>query len=77
MVFSAWIECKDERILFDTGFSDLNLKNAEHAGIDLNRVDIIALSHFHRDHARGLLLHPFDSKVRLALHPRDLSAAQH
>ena len=72
--FSAWIEYKDQRILFDTGFSDVYLKNAVHADIDLNSVDVIALSHFHRDHTRGLLFHPFAGKKRLVLHPRVLTA---
>ena len=49
-------------------------KNAAHAGIDLEEADFLALSHFHRDHTRGLLYHPFESKKKLLLHPRVLTA---
>jgi len=60
--------------LFDTGYSDVYCRNASHAGIDLNDVDVIAISHFHRDHTRGLLDHPFTSKKKIVLHPRVLTA---
>ncbi len=72
--FSAWIEYEETRILFDTGFSDVYLRNAEYADIDLNSVDVIALSHFHRDHTRGLLFHRFEDKKKLVLHPRVMTA---
>jgi len=72
--FSAWIEFGGKRILFDTGYSDVYCRNAAHAGIDLETVDAIALSHFHRDHTRGLLYHPFSKRKRLILHPRVLGA---
>ena len=70
--FSAWIEYGDHRILFDSGFSDVWVRNAGHAGIDLETADVIALSHFHRDHTRGLLSHPFRPGKRLICHPRVL-----
>ncbi|MEM7213361.1 MAG: MBL fold metallo-hydrolase [Pseudomonadota bacterium] len=72
--FSAWIEHDGACILFDTGFSEVWVRNARHAGIDLNSVDVIALSHFHRDHTRGLLSHPFKDRKRLICHPRVLKA---
>lgn len=72
--FSAWIEHGDARIIFDTGFSDVYRRNAETAGIDLESADVIALSHFHSDHTRGLLFHPFRSRKRLVMHPRVLTA---
>ncbi|MEL7542586.1 MAG: MBL fold metallo-hydrolase [Pseudomonadota bacterium] len=68
--FSCWIRYGGHNILFDTGFSDVWVKNAAHAGIDLETVDAIALSHFHRDHTRGLLFHPFTTKRPLLMHPR-------
>ncbi|MEM1162571.1 MAG: MBL fold metallo-hydrolase [Pseudomonadota bacterium] len=68
--FSAWIEYGDTRVLFDTGFSDVWRFNADHAGIDLNTVDWIGLSHIHRDHTRGLLHHDFPVGKRMVLHPR-------
>lgn len=72
--FSAWIEHGDARIIFDTGFSDVYRRNAEIAGIDLESADVIALSHFHSDHTRGILFHPFRSRKRLVMHPRVLTA---
>ena len=72
--FSAWIEHDETRIVFDTGFSDVWRRNAEAAGIDLETADVVALSHFHSDHSRGLLYHPFQSRKRLILHPRVLTA---
>ena len=73
--FSAWIEHRGVRILFDTGFSDVWRFNADHAGLDLDTVDWIALSHIHRDHTRGLLHHGFGARKRLILHPRVLEPA--
>lgn len=72
--FSAWIEHGDARILFDTGFSDVYRRNAAFAGIDLDTADVVALSHFHSDHTRGLLSHPFTARKRLVMHPRLMSA---
>lgn len=72
--FSAWVDYRDTKVLFDTGFSDVYLRNASHAGIDIADADIVAISHVHRDHTRGLLFHPFKDRKRLILHPRVLSA---
>ncbi len=72
--FSAWIEYHGMNVLFDTGYSDVYVKNACHAGVDLETADVVAVSHFHRDHTRGLLFHPFQTKKRLILHPRVLTA---
>lgn len=72
--FSAWIEYGETNILFDTGWSDVWCRNAETADIDLETADVIALSHFHSDHSRGLLFHPFENRKRLILHPRVMTA---
>ncbi len=72
--FSAFIEYEGQQILFDTGFSDVWQHNAGIAGINLESVNFIALSHFHRDHTRGLLHHRFSDKKKLLLHPRILDA---
>ncbi len=72
--FSALITHGGRQVLFDTGFSDVWQRNAEIAGIDLNEVEAIALSHFHRDHTRGLLHHRFAEKKRVVGHPRILTA---
>ena len=51
---SFYLEDGDQRILFDTGYSDVFLKNAQTLGIDLSRTPLIVLSHGHNDHTRGL-----------------------
>ncbi len=65
----------DKKILFDTGHSDVFVKNAEALSIDLDDADYIVLSHGHWDHGNGLkylrrkplICHPsaFDKKYRL------------
>ena len=44
----------DKKILFDTGHSDVFLKNAKALSIDVNDADYIVLSHGHWDHGNGL-----------------------
>ncbi|HSA05858.1 MAG TPA: MBL fold metallo-hydrolase [Candidatus Gastranaerophilales bacterium] len=51
---SFYIEADDKKILFDTGYSDIFLKNAQKMGIDLLDLDYIVLSHGHYDHTWGL-----------------------
>ncbi|MDO5440296.1 MAG: MBL fold metallo-hydrolase [Erysipelotrichaceae bacterium] len=51
---SFYIEDKGKRILFDTGYSDVYLKNAQKMNIDLNNIDYLVLSHGHNDHTGGL-----------------------
>ena len=51
---SVWIEHDDWRILFDTGQSDVYLRNAAVKGIDVSSADCIVLSHGHYDHGGGL-----------------------
>jgi 7,8-dihydropterin-6-yl-methyl-4-(beta-D-ribofuranosyl)aminobenzene 5'-phosphate synthase len=51
---SFFIEEDDKRILFDTGYSDAFIKNAEKMRIDLRNLDWVALSHGHVDHTWGL-----------------------
>ena len=51
---SIYITSENHRILFDTGQSDLFVRNAEIMGIDLSEVDALALSHGHYDHTGGL-----------------------
>ena len=52
--FSAIIEADGQRILFDTGASDLFRKNADTLGQNLLQLDFVALSHGHWDHTWGL-----------------------
>ena len=49
-----YIEIEKSKILFDTGYSDVFLKNADRMGIDLLSVDTVVLSHAHLDHTWGL-----------------------
>lgn len=51
---SLLIETKQHKILFDTGASDLFIRNARLLGLDLREVDYVVLSHGHRDHTGGL-----------------------
>ncbi|MBR2677021.1 MAG: MBL fold metallo-hydrolase [Solobacterium sp.] len=69
---SFYIEEGDERILFDTGYSDSVIFNAEKMGIDLSNLTAIVLSHGHNDHTRGLsyLWDKYDlTGVKLIAHP--------
>ena len=52
--FSAYIEDEGKKILYDTGYSNAFIKNAEQMNIDLTDLDYIIVSHGHYDHAGGL-----------------------
>lgn len=70
---SFWIEYGDRHILFDTGQSDLLIRNAETLGVDLARADAIVLSHGHYDHTGGLsTVLNMAPKAQLYLHPAAL-----
>ena len=62
---SYFIE-NDKTVLFDTGWSDLFLKNAAKLSIDVNLAKTIVLSHGHWDHGNGL---SFISGKKLICHP--------
>lgn len=71
-----YLEDGDRRILWDCGYSDLCLRNAQALGIDLHTLTDIALSHGHDDHTRGLtaLVQAIDlSSVTLTAHPLALA----
>ena len=63
---SYLVEFDGKRLLFDTGQSNLFLKNAEAMGVDLINIDMIILSHGHFDHGDGL---QFLSGGKLVCHP--------
>jgi 7,8-dihydropterin-6-yl-methyl-4-(beta-D-ribofuranosyl)aminobenzene 5'-phosphate synthase len=64
---SYLIEVDDQKILFDTGHSDVFLKNACMLGIDIKKeVEKIVLSHGHWDHGNGLQF--LENKI-LVVHP--------
>ena len=52
------LEDEGRRILLDTGYSDVYVRNAAALGVDLRSVDTVVLSHGHDDHTRGLLSFP-------------------
>lgn len=70
---SYYIEDGNARILFDCGYSDALLKNAEAMGIDLSKLTHIVFSHGHDDHTGGLkyLKEQHDlSHVQIIAHPQ-------
>jgi len=61
------IEHEGEKILFDSGHTDVFIKNANKLGIDIQKeVDTVVLSHGHWDHGDGLQY--IDNKT-LITHP--------
>jgi len=52
---SYYIEDENTKILFDTGYSDIFIKNAMKMQLDLYDVDYIVISHGHLDHTWGLV----------------------
>ena len=51
---SILLQTERNKILLDTGASDVFIRNAEQLGIDLSDVDYVFISHGHSDHAGGL-----------------------
>lgn len=48
------IKAKNYNILFDLGPDEIFIKNANKLGIDISDVDIVIISHGHKDHGGGL-----------------------
>jgi len=78
---SMFIQDGGKNILFDAGYSDAFMINAQRKGIDLLNLDWVALSHGHFDHTWGLdylIRHHFEAAVykqehnrpRLVAHPQ-------
>lgn len=67
---SYYIENGEDKILFDTGYSDVFIKNASAMNIDLNNINKLVLSHGHDDHTGGLKYF-FDKKkdIEIIAHP--------
>lgn len=49
------IEHQNHKILFDTGHTDLFLKNAQKLNLNIDEIDTVVLSHGHWDHGNGLI----------------------
>ncbi|HAF28615.1 MAG TPA: MBL fold metallo-hydrolase [Bacteroidales bacterium] len=56
----------DVNVLFDTGHSDVFLKNSKKLGIHVDQADAVVLSHGHWDHGDGLR---YISNKKLICHP--------
>jgi 7,8-dihydropterin-6-yl-methyl-4-(beta-D-ribofuranosyl)aminobenzene 5'-phosphate synthase len=64
---SLFVDTGQNRILFDTGASDLFLRNARLLQVDLAGVDAAILSHGHYDHGGGLAAF-FEVNARAPVH---------
>lgn len=51
---SLYIETKKHKILFDLGPKDTFIKNAEFYDVDIKDIDIVIISHGHKDHGGGI-----------------------
>lgn len=51
---SFHIQTENYQVLLDAGASDVFTKNATSLGLDLNKLDMVVLSHGHWDHGNGL-----------------------
>lgn len=51
---SYYIEDEENKILFDTGYSDIFIKNAKKMNINLENLNKLVISHGHNDHTGGL-----------------------
>ena len=51
---SYFVEDEGKRILFDVGYSDVFIRNAQKMNINLLDMDFVVLSHGHLDHTWGL-----------------------
>jgi 7,8-dihydropterin-6-yl-methyl-4-(beta-D-ribofuranosyl)aminobenzene 5'-phosphate synthase len=80
---SYFIETEDTKVLFDVGYSDVFLRNAQKLKIDVLSADYLVFSHGHIDHTGGLdsllkqslearLTHPCPKCRRLVTHPQAL-----
>ena len=70
---SFWSEYGKQRILFDTGQSDLFVRNAKLLGLNLTETDAIVLSHGHYDHTGGCgAVLDIASRAMIYLHPQAL-----
>jgi len=48
------LETEYKKVLFDLGYSDIFIKNAQKMKMDLTKIDTVVFSHGHNDHTGGL-----------------------
>jgi 7,8-dihydropterin-6-yl-methyl-4-(beta-D-ribofuranosyl)aminobenzene 5'-phosphate synthase len=51
---SLFIEYNNVKVLFDTGYSDVYLRNSKKMDLNIAASDYVILSHYHRDHTGGI-----------------------
>lgn len=68
---SVHINHPTNKILFDTGYTNVYLKNAKKLGINLSNIDYIVLSHGHYDHTGGIRQYPPCNTVKNIIVHRD------
>ena len=51
---SIYFEVNNKKILFDTGATDVFIKNSKQLKVELKDVDFLIISHGHYDHGGGL-----------------------
>lgn len=67
---SIYIENVGKKYLFDTGYSDVYVKNAAAMKLSLDNLDAVIISHGHNDHTGGLAYFPQNqSRPKLIAHP--------
>ena len=64
---SVLVETDAGKFLFDTGNSDLFMKNAKLLGINLNKIENVVLSPGHSDHTTGLI--HLQERKTIIMHP--------
>ena len=52
---SFYVETENHKLLMDVGPSESTISNASILGIDLDKVDLVVLSHGHYDHSGGIM----------------------
>jgi 7,8-dihydropterin-6-yl-methyl-4-(beta-D-ribofuranosyl)aminobenzene 5'-phosphate synthase len=68
---SLYIETENNKILFDTGASDLFLENAKSLDVNIDEIDLAVISHGHYDHGGGLQAFlEENSKAKVYIHEK-------
>jgi len=67
---SMFIEFNDKKVLWDSGLTDSFLYNAKQMNVNLDKTDLIVLSHFHNDHTWWLEHTNFANGKTILAHPR-------